>query len=64
EEKEAKKDIKKVPKETKKTAAPLTEVKKPAAKPKPRKKEEPAKKEAVPAGKPKEKGKVKTVKKE
>ncbi|KAK1206009.1 MAP1B protein, partial [Pygoscelis papua] len=64
EEKEAKKDIKKVPKETKKTAAPLTEAKKPAAKPKPQKKEEPAKKEAVPAGKPKEKGKVKTVKKE
>ncbi|KAF1434848.1 Microtubule-associated protein 1B, partial [Spheniscus mendiculus] len=64
EEKEAKKDIKKVPKETKTTAAPSTEVKKPAAKPKPRKKDEPAKKEAVPAGKPKEKGKVKTVKKE
>ncbi|KFM07964.1 Microtubule-associated protein 1B, partial [Aptenodytes forsteri] len=64
EEKEAKKDIKKVPKETKKTAAPSTEAKKPAAKPKPQKKEEPAKKEAVPAGKPKEKGKVKTVKKE
>ncbi|XP_076217102.1 microtubule-associated protein 1B-like [Aptenodytes patagonicus] len=64
EEKEAKKDIKKVPKETKKTAAPSTEVKKPAAKPKPRKKDEPAKKEAVPAGKPKEKGKIKTVKKE
>ncbi|KAM6034360.1 microtubule-associated protein 1B [Chlamydotis macqueenii] len=64
EEKEAKKDIKKVPKETKKTVTPLTEVKKPAAKPKPQKKEEPAKKEAVPAGKPKEKGKVKTVKKE
>ncbi|XP_010280138.1 PREDICTED: LOW QUALITY PROTEIN: microtubule-associated protein 1B-like, partial [Phaethon lepturus] len=64
EEKEAKKDIKKVPKETKKTAAPLTEVKKPAAKPKPQKKEEPAKKEALPAGKPKEKGKIKTVKKE
>ncbi|KAM7077853.1 microtubule-associated protein 1B-like [Ciconia maguari] len=64
EEKEAKKDIKKVPKETKKTAAPSTEVKKLAAKPKPRKKEEPAKKEAVPAGKPKEKGKIKTVKKE
>ncbi|KAF1540580.1 Microtubule-associated protein 1B, partial [Eudyptes schlegeli] len=64
EEKEAKKDIKKVPKETKTTAAPSTEVKKPAAKPKPRKKDEPAKKEAVPAGKPKEKGKIKTVKKE
>ncbi|XP_009977623.1 PREDICTED: LOW QUALITY PROTEIN: microtubule-associated protein 1B-like [Tauraco erythrolophus] len=64
EEKEAKKDIKKVPKETKKTATPSTEAKKPAAKPKPQKKEEPAKKEAVPAGKPKEKGKVKTVKKE
>ncbi|XP_050769874.1 microtubule-associated protein 1B-like [Gymnogyps californianus] len=64
EEKEAKKDIKKFPKETKKTAAPSTEVKKPAAKPKPQKKEEPAKKEAVPAGKPKEKGKIKTVKKE
>ncbi|KAM6293993.1 microtubule-associated protein 1B-like [Aegotheles albertisi] len=64
EEKEAKKDTKKVPKETKKTAAPFTEVKKPAAKPKPRKKEEPAKKEAVTAGKPKEKGKIKTVKKE
>ncbi|KAM9251494.1 microtubule-associated protein 1B-like [Cariama cristata] len=64
EEKGAKKDIKKVPKETKKTAAPLTEVKKPAAKPKPQKKEEPAKKEAVPAGKTKEKGKIKTVKKE
>ncbi|XP_068278801.1 microtubule-associated protein 1B [Nyctibius grandis] len=64
EEKEAKKDNKKVPKETKKTAAPLNEAKKPAAKPKPQKKEEPAKKEAVPAGKPKEKGKVKTVKKE
>ncbi|NXX09008.1 MAP1B protein, partial [Larus smithsonianus] len=54
----------KVPKETKMTAAPLTEVKKPAAKSKPQKKEEPAKKEAVPAGKPKEKGKIKTVKKE
>ncbi|KAM6230781.1 microtubule-associated protein 1B [Porphyrio hochstetteri] len=64
EEKEAKKDIKKVPKETKKIAAPSTEGKKPAAKPKPQKKEEPAKKEATPAGKPKEKGKVKTVKKE
>ncbi|NXC13739.1 MAP1B protein, partial [Corythaeola cristata] len=64
EEKEAKKDIKKVPKETKKTATPSTEAKKPAAKPKPQKKEEPAKKEAVPAGKPKEKGKVKTIKKE
>ncbi|NXX54533.1 MAP1B protein, partial [Scopus umbretta] len=64
EEKEARKDIKKVPKETKKTAAPSTEAKKPAAKPKPQKKEEPAKKEAAPAGKPKEKGKVKTVKKE
>ncbi|XP_037230034.1 microtubule-associated protein 1B isoform X1 [Falco biarmicus] len=64
EEKEAKKDIKKVPKETKKTPALSTEAKKPAAKPKPQKKEEPAKKEAVPAGKPKEKGKVKTVKKE
>ncbi|XP_052631360.1 microtubule-associated protein 1B-like [Harpia harpyja] len=64
EEKEVKKDIKKVPKETKKTAAPSTEVKKLAAKPKPQKKEEPAKKEAVPAGKPKEKGKNKTVKKE
>ncbi|XP_064903347.1 microtubule-associated protein 1B [Columba livia] len=64
EEKETKKDIKKVPKETKKTPSPLTEAKKPAAKPKPQKKEEPAKKEAVPAGKPKEKGKVKTVKKE
>ncbi|NXV51140.1 MAP1B protein, partial [Uria aalge] len=63
EEKEAKKDIKKVPKETK-TAAPLTEVKKPAAKSKPQKKEEPAKKEAVPSGKPKEKGRIKTVKKE
>ncbi|GAB0207552.1 microtubule-associated protein 1B [Grus japonensis] len=62
EEKEAKKDIKKVPKETKKTAAPSTEVKGPAAKPKPRKKEEPARKEAVPAGKPKEKGKMKTLK--
>ncbi|NXT48614.1 MAP1B protein, partial [Pluvianellus socialis] len=64
EEKEAKKDIKKFPKETKKTATPLSEAKKPAAKPKPQKKEEPAKKEATPAGKPKEKGKVKTVKKE
>ncbi|NWS68607.1 MAP1B protein, partial [Crotophaga sulcirostris] len=64
EEKETKKDIKKTPKETKKTATPLTEAKKPAAKPKPQKKEEPAKKEATPAGKPKEKGKVKTVKKE
>ncbi|KFQ48415.1 Microtubule-associated protein 1B, partial [Pelecanus crispus] len=64
EEKEAKKDIKKVPKETKKTVTPSAEAKKPAAKPKPQKKEEPAKKEAVPAGKPKEKGKVKTVKKE
>ncbi|KFO11388.1 Microtubule-associated protein 1B, partial [Balearica regulorum gibbericeps] len=64
EEKEAKKDIKKVPKETKKIAAPSTEGKKPAAKPKPQKKEEPVKKEAVPAGKPKEKGKVKTVKTE
>ncbi|NXW83685.1 MAP1B protein, partial [Alopecoenas beccarii] len=64
EEKETKKDIKKVPKETKKTPPPLTEAKKPAAKPKPQKKEEPAKKETVPAGKPKEKGKVKTVKKE
>ncbi|KAK0687905.1 MAP1B protein, partial [Pygoscelis papua] len=64
EDKEAKKDIKKVPKETKKTAAPSTEIKKPAAKPKPRKKDEPAKKEAVPAGKSKEKGKIKTVKKE
>ncbi|NXC66779.1 MAP1B protein, partial [Anhinga anhinga] len=64
EEKEVKKDIKKVPKETKKTAVPSTEAKKPAAKPKPQKKEEPAKKEAVPAGKPKEKGKVKTVKRE
>ncbi|KAM6105748.1 microtubule-associated protein 1B isoform 1-T1 [Pterocles gutturalis] len=64
EEKEAKKDIKKVPKETKKTATPSSEAKKPAAKPKPQKKEEPAKKEAVPAGKPKEKGKVKTVKKD
>ncbi|KAM6109303.1 microtubule-associated protein 1B isoform 7-T7 [Phoenicopterus ruber ruber] len=64
EEKEAKKDVKKVPKETKKPAAPSTEAKKPAAKPKPQKKEEPAKKEAVPAGKPKEKAKIKTVKKE
>ncbi|NXG22655.1 MAP1B protein, partial [Grallaria varia] len=64
EEKGIKKDMKKVPKETKKTSAPLTEVKKPAAKPKPQKKEEPAKKEAVPAGKPKEKVKIKTVKKE
>ncbi|NXS54770.1 MAP1B protein, partial [Brachypteracias leptosomus] len=62
-EKDAKKDIKKVSKETKKTATP-TEAKKSAAKPKPQKKEEPAKKEAVPAGKPKEKGKVKTVKRE
>ncbi|NXK53570.1 MAP1B protein, partial [Chauna torquata] len=64
EEKEAKKDIKKVPKETKKTPAPSTETKKPAAKPKPQKKEEPGKKEAVPAGKPKDKGKIKTMKKE
>ncbi|OXB60195.1 hypothetical protein ASZ78_008158 [Callipepla squamata] len=64
EEKEAKKDIKKVPKETKKTPAPSAEAKKPAAKPKPQKKEEPAKKEVVPVGKPKEKGKIKTVKKE
>ncbi|NXG30361.1 MAP1B protein, partial [Dromaius novaehollandiae] len=64
EEKEVKKDIKKLPKETKKTPTPSTEAKKPAAKPKPQKKEEPAKKEPVPAGKPKEKGKIKTVKKE
>ncbi|XP_067172847.1 microtubule-associated protein 1B isoform X2 [Apteryx mantelli] len=64
EEKEAKKDIKKLPKETKKTSTLSTEAKKPAAKPKPQKKEEPAKKEPVPAGKPKEKGKIKTVKKE
>uniref|UniRef100_A0A672TKA7 Microtubule-associated protein 1B-like n=1 Tax=Strigops habroptila TaxID=2489341 RepID=A0A672TKA7_STRHB len=64
EEKGAKKEIKKVPKEAKMTAVPLTEVKKPSAKPKPQKKEEPAKKEAVPAGKTKEKGKMKTVKKE
>ncbi|XP_041331779.1 microtubule-associated protein 1B-like, partial [Pyrgilauda ruficollis] len=64
EDKEAKKDIKKVPKETKKTATPSNEAKKPAAKPKPQKKEEPAKKEAIPAGKPKEKGKVKSVKKD
>ncbi|KAM6302527.1 microtubule-associated protein 1B isoform 2-T2 [Podargus strigoides] len=64
EEKEAKKDIKKVPKEIKKTSTPSNEAKKPAAKPKPQKKEEPAKKESVPAGKPKEKGKVKTVKKD
>ncbi|XP_064495878.1 microtubule-associated protein 1B-like [Pseudopipra pipra] len=64
EEKGIRKDIKKVPKETKKTSAPSTEVKKPAAKPKPQKKEEPAKKEAISAGKPKEKVKIKTVKKE
>ncbi|XP_005155077.1 microtubule-associated protein 1B [Melopsittacus undulatus] len=64
EEKETKKDIKKVPKETKKTVTTSAEAKKPAAKPKLQKKEEPAKKEAAPAGKPKEKGKVKTVKKE
>ncbi|NXG09577.1 MAP1B protein, partial [Sakesphorus luctuosus] len=64
EDKEAKKDIKKIPKETKKTATPSNESKKPAAKPKPQKKEEPSKKEAIPAGKPKEKGKVKTVKKD
>ncbi|KAM7024326.1 microtubule-associated protein 1B isoform 6-T6 [Acridotheres tristis] len=64
EDKEAKKDIKKVPKETKKTATPSNDAKKPAAKPKPQKKEEPAKKEAIPAGKPKEKGKVKSVKKD
>ncbi|NXT86248.1 MAP1B protein, partial [Zapornia atra] len=64
EEKEAKQDIRKVPKETKTTAAPLTEVKKPSAKPKSRMKEELTKKEAVPAGKPNEKGKVKTLKKE
>ncbi|NXP29307.1 MAP1B protein, partial [Scytalopus superciliaris] len=63
EEKGIKKDIKKVPKETKKTS-PLTEVKKPVAKPKPQNKEEPAKKEAISAGKPKEKIKIKTVKKE
>ncbi|NWI49809.1 MAP1B protein, partial [Calyptomena viridis] len=64
EDKETKKDIKKIPKETKKTAAPSNEAKKPAAKPKPQKKEEPTKKETIPAGKPKEKGKVKTVKKD
>ncbi|XP_019373209.1 PREDICTED: microtubule-associated protein 1B [Gavialis gangeticus] len=64
EEKETKKDTKKVPKEIKKTPAPSTEAKKPAAKPKPQKKEEPAKKESLPAGKPKEKGKVKVTKKE
>ncbi|NXJ72792.1 MAP1B protein, partial [Rostratula benghalensis] len=62
EEKEAKKDIKKVPKEIKKTTTPSTDAKKPAAKPKPQKKEEPAKKDA--AGKPKEKGKMRAVKKE
>ncbi|XP_027490478.1 microtubule-associated protein 1B isoform X2 [Corapipo altera] len=64
EDKEAKKDVKKIPKETKKTAASSNEGKKLAAKPKPQKKEEPAKKEVIPAGKPKEKGKVKTVKKD
>ncbi|NXN77013.1 MAP1B protein, partial [Bombycilla garrulus] len=61
EEKGIKKDIKKVPKETK-TSAASTEVKKPAAKPKPQKKEESTKKEALSFEKPKEKVKIKTVK--
>ncbi|XP_058718166.1 microtubule-associated protein 1B-like [Poecile atricapillus] len=55
------KDIKKVPKGTK-TSAASAEVKKPAAKPRPQKKEEPTKKEAISAEKPKEKVKIKTVK--
>ncbi|XP_032600683.2 microtubule-associated protein 1B isoform X3 [Taeniopygia guttata] len=63
EEKGIKKDINKVPKETMISAA-STEVKKPAAKPKLQKKEEPTKKEAISAEKPKEKVKIKTVKKE
>ncbi|KAM6992948.1 microtubule-associated protein 1B-like [Passerculus sandwichensis] len=63
EKKGIRKDLKKVPKETK-TSAASTEVKKPAAKTKPQKKEEPTKKEAISAEKPKEKVKIKTVKKE
>lgn len=62
---EPKKEIKKLPKDTKKSSTPLSEAKKPAAlKPKVPKKEEAVKKDSVAAGKPKEKGKIKVVKKE